>query len=169
MMKAQFFPFFSRPFAGFLFGLLFAPLFVAAANEGDWHTDYGQAMEKAKAENKLVLVEFHGSDWCPPCIELNKKVLGTEAFRELAEQSLVLVNADFPRKKEQPKQQRQHNKELGQRFGLQYFPTVVLLDTDETVLEKLVGFPEGGLKGFLAALKEHLPVEAGTGQNAKEG
>ena len=140
--------------------LLLAPLAALAAQKGDWHTDFSAAMDKAEAENKLVMIEFHGSDWCPPCIQLNEQVLGTEAFLDFAEASLVLVDADFPRKKELSEEQQKHNRELGRRFGLQYFPTIVLVDTEGEVLEKMVGYPEEGLQGFLASLKQHFPSEA---------
>ncbi|NBD38844.1 MAG: thioredoxin fold domain-containing protein [Verrucomicrobia bacterium] len=140
--------------------LLLAPFAALAAKKGDWHTDFSTAMEKAEAENKLVMIEFHGSDWCPPCVKLNEEVLGADPFLQFAEEALVLVDADFPRKKQLSAEQREHNRKLGKRFGLQYFPTVVLLDTEGNVLEKLVGYPEGGLEGFLATLQPHRPVGA---------
>ncbi|NBD37876.1 MAG: thioredoxin fold domain-containing protein [Verrucomicrobia bacterium] len=140
--------------------LLLAPFAALAAEKGDWHTDFSAAMEKAEEENKLVMIEFHGSDWCPPCIKLNEKVLATEAFLAFAEEALVLVSADFPRERQLPAEQREHNRKLGKRLGLQYFPTVVLLDTEGNVLEKLVGYPEEGLEGFLATLQPHRPAGA---------
>ena len=39
-----------------------------------WTTDLDEAFKKAKSENKSVLVEFTGSDWCPPCIAMRKNV-----------------------------------------------------------------------------------------------
>lgn len=128
---------------------------VAAAHAGgkDWHTDYDAAVAKAKEENKILLVEFHGSDWCPPCIKLNNEVLSTEAFKTLADESLVLVNVDFPRKTSLPEAQQEHNNQLAQKFGARYFPTVLLVDTEGKVLDKMVGYPKGGLDGFLSFIK----------------
>jgi thioredoxin-related protein len=128
-----------------LFGLA---LSVHAGKDG-WMSNYDQALSKAKAEGKFVLVEFHGSDWCPPCIKLNKEVLTKEAFKELAEEQLVLVDADFPRKTKLPAEQTAHNEALAGKFGIQYFPTVLIIDGNGKVLDKSVGFPEGGLEGFL--------------------
>jgi thioredoxin-related protein len=134
---------------------------VAAVHAGgkDWLTDYDAAVAKAKAENKILLVEFHGSDWCPPCIKLNNEVLSTDSFKSLANESLVLVNADFPRKTSLPEAQQEHNDELARKFGVRYFPTVLLIDAEGKVLDKMVGFPKGGLDGFLSFIKAQTPSE----------
>mgnify|MGYP006273563579 FL=1 len=145
--------------------LLLVPFAALAAEKGDWHTDFSAAMDRAVAENKLVMIEFHGSDWCPPCVKLNEEVLSTDTFLQFAEEALVLVDADFPRKKQLSAEQREHNRKLGKRFGLQFFPTVVLLDTEGNVLEKLVGYPEEGLEGFLSTLQQHRPAGAAEGES----
>lgn len=120
----------------------------------DWHKNYDDALAKAKAEGKHVLIEFHGSDWCPPCIKLNNEVLTQDAFKQLADEELVLVDADFPRKSELPEGQRAHNEALARKFGIEAFPTVLILDADGQVLDKMVGFPRGGLDGFLGFIKK---------------
>ncbi|MFO7723978.1 MAG: thioredoxin family protein [Oceanipulchritudo sp.] len=137
--------------------LLLAGALSATAGKGDWHTDFDKAINKAKEENKIVLVEFHGSDWCPPCMKLNDEVLSTEAFKDVAEKSLILVNADFPRKEPLPDAQREHNEALAQKLGVQYFPTVVLVDGEGEVLDKMVGFPKDGVDGFLSFIREKAP------------
>ena len=125
----------------------------AQAGEG-WLHDYDKALAEAKAEGKHVLVEFHGSDWCPPCIKLNKEVLSKDAFKSFADEKLVLVDADFPRKKELPADLKAHNMKLAEQFGVQYFPTVLIIDAEGKVLDKMVGFPRGGLEGFLQFIKD---------------
>lgn len=147
------------PFAYALLVLLAGSLNLQGAGK-DWLTDYQAAIEKARAEQKIVLIEFHGSDWCPPCKRLNNEVLSQKAFKDLAGESLVLVDADFPRRSELPAAQREHNEQLARKFGAQYFPTVVLVNPEGQVLDKLVGFPRGGLDGFLNFIKEHLPSES---------
>lgn len=136
-----------------LAGLLFGALNAHAAKDG-WLTNYDEALAKAKAEGKYVLVEFHGSDWCPPCMKLNDEVLTTDAFKELANASLVLVNVDFPRKSELPEAQQAHNKELAGKFGIEGLPTVLVLDGDGKLLDKMVGFPRDGVDGFLKFIKD---------------
>ena len=47
--------------------LVLATAGLVAADE--WQTDYAKALATAKAQNKQVLLDFTGSDWCGPCIE----------------------------------------------------------------------------------------------------
>ena len=62
----------------------------------EWLTDLPKALDKAKAENKMVLMDFTGSDWCPPCKALHKTVLTSPEFEAYAQTNLVLVEVDFP-------------------------------------------------------------------------
>jgi thioredoxin-related protein len=142
-----------------LTALFLLALSVQAGDKSAWLTNLDEAMSKAKAENKIVMIEFHGSDWCPPCIQLNDEILSTAAFKALAESSLVLVNADFPRTVEQPADVKARNQELAGKFGIRGFPTVVLLDSEGDVLDKMVGFPRGGLDGFLSFIQDQVPDE----------
>ena len=142
-----------------LLSLFILSLGAQGASES-WLTDYDKAVSKAKEENKIILVEFHGSDWCPPCIKLNNEVLETDSFKSFADDALVLVNADFPRKTPLADGQREHNEELARKFGVQYFPTVVLLDTEGNMLDKMVGFPKGGLEGFISFVKAKVPSKS---------
>lgn len=139
-------------FIAALTGLLLGALSAHAGKDG-WLTNFDDALSQAKAEGKHILVEFHGSDWCPPCIKLNNEVLTQDAFKSLASSSLVLVDADFPRKTKLSEEQMAHNDELARKFGIQYFPTVVIIDGEGNVQDKIVGFPEGGLEGFVEFIK----------------
>lgn len=64
-----------------------------------WLTDFNKAKIIAKEDNKLILLNFSGSDWCGPCIKLKRDYFGSQTFMDMASEKLVLVNADFPRKK----------------------------------------------------------------------
>ncbi|MFL6542413.1 MAG: thioredoxin family protein, partial [Chthoniobacterales bacterium] len=68
--------------------------------DSEWLTDLDQAQQKAKADNKLVLLDFTGSDWCGWCIKLHREVFAKPEFREYANKNLVLVELDFPRAKQ---------------------------------------------------------------------
>jgi len=138
--------------------LAFATSSLAAGD--NWLTDYDKALAKAKADNKVVMVEFHGSDWCPPCIKLNKEVLKSSDFESFASEHLILVDADFPRKSELPADVKAQNEKLAKQFGIRGFPTIILLDAEENVLGKMVGFPQGGLEGLLSFLRENMPAES---------
>lgn len=128
--------------------LSFASGWLSAA-DGSWLTNYEEALAKAKAEDKVLLIEFHGSDWCPPCMKLNAEVLSQKAFKDYAADALVLLNIDFPRKSPLSDEQRSHNEALAQKFGLQGVPMVVLLDAEGKELDRSVGFPRGGLDEFM--------------------
>lgn len=136
--------------------------FQAAAAEKEWMTDLPKAQEKAKAEKKLVLIDFTGSDWCPPCKSLHKNVFASAEFKEFAEKNLVLVQIDFPRRKEQKEQLKKANRELAKKYDVDGYPTVIVLDSSGKQLEKTVGYSGASAKEYvaqLAKLKESEPGE----------
>jgi protein disulfide-isomerase len=102
----------------------------AAALAADWQTDYARALQMAKAENKRVLLDFTGSDWCPLCMALRKQVFSTPAFRAYADKNLILVEVDYPRRKQQSAELKIQNEKLARDYSIDEkgFPTVVLLD-----------------------------------------
>ena len=65
----------------------------------NWQNNMEKAQEQAKAENKNILLNFAGSDWCGPCIILNKEIFDSEVFEQYSNDHLILVKADFPRLK----------------------------------------------------------------------
>jgi thioredoxin-related protein len=105
-----------------------AAVFAATAAEPEWLTDAAKAQAQAKTENKLVLLDFTGSDWCGWCIKLNKEVFNTPEFAEYAKKNLVLVEVDFPRKKKLSAEQKSANEALSKQYGIEGFPTLILLD-----------------------------------------
>jgi thioredoxin-related protein len=120
-----------------------------------WETDFESARAKAAREHKYLLLNFSGSDWCIPCIRMHKEVFGSEVFRQLADSSLVLYNADFPRlKKNQLSKERQkQNESLADRYNPRGdFPLTLLLDTDGNVIRRWDGYAEAGAEGFLQQL-----------------
>jgi protein disulfide-isomerase len=102
----------------------------AGAAAADWQTDYGKALQMAKSQNKQVLLDFTGSDWCGPCIELRKQVFSRPEFRAYADKNLILVEVDYPQRKKQSAELKKQNEKLSQQYGIDEkgFPTVVLLD-----------------------------------------
>ncbi|CAL2092725.1 thioredoxin family protein [Tenacibaculum sp. 190524A05c] len=99
----------------------------------NWQPTLQDAIEKSKDENKLILVYFTGSDWCGPCINLDKNLFHTEKFRKFSEEHLVLYMADFPRNKDLvSKENRKINKQLSEKYGQSSFPTILLIDNTGT-------------------------------------
>lgn len=93
-----------------------------------WLTDYSSAIEEAESTEKNILLVFSGSDWCAPCIRLKKEVFFSAEFSQYSK-TLVLLNADFPRKRVKNKDLIKHNEALAERFNPNgAFPLVVLLD-----------------------------------------
>jgi protein disulfide-isomerase len=109
----------------------------AGAAELEWLTDLSKAQAKAKAENKLVMLDFTGSDWCGWCIKLNKDVFSKPEFAEYAKKNLVLVEVDFPRKKKLSDGQQKANQALGQKYKIKGYPTIVVLDKEGTKVGEL--------------------------------
>lgn len=115
-----------------------APLAAAA----DWQTDYAKALDTAKRENKRIFLDFTGSDWCGPCIQLKKQVFSRPEFINYAEKNLVLVEVDYPQRKEQSPALVKQNERLAKQYGIEEkgFPTLVLLDPSGKVVRELSGY-----------------------------
>lgn len=122
------------------------------AAELEWLTDLPKAQAKAKAEKKDVLINFTGSDWCGFCIKLQKEVFTTDEFKEFATKNFVLVELDFPRKKELSADLKAANKKLQDQYQVKGFPTLVLLDGDGKKVGQMVGYGGGGFKAVIEKL-----------------
>ena len=124
--------------------------FAVHAAEG-WTDNYEKAIAQAKAENKLVLADFTGSDWCGWCIKLKAEVFDKDEFKAAAPKSFVLLELDYPQKKELPEALRKQNEKLQEQFQIEGFPTILLLDADGKVMAR-TGYQEGGPAKYV----EHL-------------
>ena len=105
-----------------------ATVLTASTAELNWLTDAAKAQAQAKAENKIVLLDFTGSDWCGWCIKLNKEVFSTPEFAKYAKKNLVLVEVDFPHRKKLSDAQKRANEALSNKYGIEGYPTLILLD-----------------------------------------
>lgn len=139
--------------------ILFFALIFLGSPQG-WLTDLKQAEMVARKENKLILLNFSGSDWCGPCIKLEKEIFDNEAFKTYSAGKLVLVNADFPRLKKNQLSASQValNETMAETYnktGL--FPLTLLLDANGHVLRKWEGRPAKDAESFIALL--NAPVK----------
>ena len=114
-----------------------------------WSTNYDESLKKAATENRMVLLEFTGSDWCPPCKKQAADVFAQPAFEEFANANLVPVKLDFPRRAEQSEEQKTANQALAQKYKVEGFPTVILLDSKGAELAREVGYGGGGVPAFI--------------------
>jgi thioredoxin-related protein len=134
-------------------GFLLAFTFVATIARGtEWQTDYEQALAAAKDARKCVLLDFTGSDWCPPCIEMKKAVFAKADFLNYAQQNLILVEIDYPRSKTLPDNIVKQNERLKRQYGIDQkgYPTVVLLSPDGKILGELGGYGGEGPADIIA-------------------
>ena len=123
------------------------------AAELTWQTDFTQASQQAAQEHKYILLDFTGSDWCPWCIKMDKEVFNQSQFSDFALKNLVLVKLDFPRKAAQSPTEKSQNEELAKKFGIEGFPTYVLLDPSGKEVRRQVGYLQGGATAFIDWLK----------------
>ncbi len=137
-----------------MLGLIAAwTLSQAGAAELNWMTDLPKAQAKAKTEHKLVMMDFTGSDWCGWCKKLNAEVFSQPEFATYAQKSLVLMEVDFPRKKEQSDALKKANQDLQEKFKIEGYPTIIVLNGDGKKVGEL-GYMPGGPKAFIAELEK---------------
>ena len=120
----------------FLLGVLILAQLVYASTWDD-------TKAQAKQENKLILLKFSGSDWCGPCIQLQKVIFDDPVFEQFAHEKLVLFKADFPRlkKNQLPKEQQAINDQLAETYNPEgEFPCMVLIDAQGNTLRKWHGY-----------------------------
>lgn len=126
--------------------------FFASAQAGDnWGTDFKQAQNIAAKQGKVMLLDFTGSDWCGWCIQLKKEVFSQQAFIEYAQEHLVLMQVDFPRKKAQSQKVKEQNRALAEKYGIRGYPTIVLLSPAGEFMQQ-TGYQSGGAEAYV----EHL-------------
>jgi thioredoxin-related protein len=106
----------------------------------DWQYNFDEAKKMAGEQDKNIIIVFSGSDWCAPCIKLDKNIWQSEVFKKEADNEWVIVRADFPRKKANilTKEQTDHNRKLAEKYNVEgSFPLVVILDKNGKVIGKM--------------------------------
>lgn len=117
-----------------------------------WETDVFKALEKAKAEDKRILLNFTGSDWCGFCVALEERIFSKKEFKDYAEEELVLVFVDAPRGIELSEWQQTHNEALRIGFNIEGFPRIILL-TPELHLSLVTGYQDLSPEDYVKHLK----------------
>jgi len=141
--------------------VLFVFLFTSCNNgqsssdKLNWNGNLEKAVEQAKKENKTVLVNFTGSDWCIWCKRLSSEVFQQKEFEEYAKKSLVLVMLDFPKDIEQTQEIKEYNNTLAQKYGIQGFPTILLIDGQGKLVAQ-TGYQPGGAVKYVEHIKSYL-------------
>lgn len=135
--------------------LVFVALFLAVPAHAElaWLSDFKLAQQQVKSGQRLLLMDFTGSDWCGWCIKLKKEVFSQPEFQTYAAKNLVLMEVDFPRAKQISPATKSQNEDLAQQYNVQGFPTILVLNAEGKTVGQL-GYMEGGPKVFIAALEK---------------
>jgi len=129
-----------------------APFEPPPAEPVTWLTDFGAAKKAAADRRVPILASFSGSDWCSWCMRLDEEVFSRDEFKTFANDSLVLFVADFPARKEQPEDVKRQNRALAKEYGVEGYPTVLLLDATGRKLAK-TGYRQGGAEAYVEHIK----------------
>lgn len=134
------------------------------SQESKWLTDYNEAAKISKETKKPILAFFTGSDWCGWCKRLEKEVLITNEFNQWANENVVLLKLDFPRKTKLSKELRVQNYGLQRAFGVSGYPAMVLLnpgqgENSRKNLKELgrTGYVTGGPNKWIKSIDKYLP------------
>ncbi len=141
--------------------ILISLVFVSCKSPGSdnlsWEEKLETALSKAQNENKFVLVNFTGSDWCIWCQRLNNEVFSQKEFENFAKEYLVLVKIDFPKNIEQSNETKLYNQKLLQQFGVEGFPTIFILDKNGNIKLR-TGYLPGGTANYINHLKDYMQL-----------
>jgi thioredoxin-related protein len=115
-------------------------LFSICSFAQDWKENYDDALVSSSSGGKPIILVFAGSDWCAPCIKLEKTIWQSEEFIVYSKENFILYKADFPRKRANRLSEnlKQQNAALAKRFNSKgHFPLVVILNSEEKVLGEM--------------------------------
>jgi len=127
---------------------------AAAIRAAGWTEDYAAALAQARQEHRQLLLDFTGSDWCVWCHKIDAEVFSRPEFAAYARQHFILVKLDFPKSRPLPDAVKQQNARLKARFKVRGYPTIIVLDADETMRFEQEGYVPGGPRAFIAAIEK---------------
>jgi thioredoxin-related protein len=124
------------------------------AREATWLTGFNEASDQAARENKLLLLDFTGSDWCGWCQKLDAETFSRPEFRDYAGKNLVLVRVDFPMHKSQSDELKEANRALKDQYAVRGYPTVLVVKPSGTVMWEQRGYAPGGPNAMINAVNQ---------------
>lgn len=121
--------------------------------EAEWIEDYDVALQQAGEQDKVVLINFTGSDWCGWCKKLVSEVFSKPEFADYANENLVLLKLDFPTTfKQLPQEIQAKRLQLQEKYGVKGYPTILLTDSQGDVIAQ-TGYQEGGAGEYVKHLQ----------------
>lgn len=109
----------------------------SAESSGVWLDSYETAIAQSQQTGKPILADFTGSDWCHWCVKLKQDVFVTDSFQAWANENVILLELDYPKRSPQSADLKQQNQQLASRYGVNSYPTVLLIDGNGQVIGKL--------------------------------
>jgi len=131
----------------------------------NWFVNLEKALEKAKEEDKAVLINFTGSDWCGWCFKIRDEILVKPEFRDFANKNIILVELDFPKRIKQTDEVKAYNRKLMNKYKIQGFPSIVLLDKNGNRLSgkddkgntiNRTGYQYGGAENYVKHIQTFI-------------
>jgi len=135
-----------------ILGIYMAIILGAGAQTSTWSEDFAKSAALAKTSGKFMLLDFSGSDWCSWCKKLDKEVFRQTEFKEYAADHLVTILIDSPRSRTLKKETLEQNEHLMRKYGIQGFPTIILLSPDGELAGQ-TGYQYGGAEKYVEHLK----------------
>ena len=127
-------------------------------NEQGWYENYAEALQIARKKKLPVLINLSGSDWCGYCIRLDKAVFSQQEWKDYASGNLVLLEIDFPRRKEQSSALKKQNLAVRDHYKVEGYPAVILLDSSGKLMAQ-TGYKPGGVEKYISHIKELVKTE----------
>ena len=109
----------------------------------NWMSNYQAALVKGKQEQKLILLNVTGSDWCAPCQLLEKEVFSTSEFKAFIAKNFIPVTIDFPAKLKLSADLTQQNEALQKQFAMETPPTLIVITAEGKEIGRVVGYKAG--------------------------
>ena len=116
----------------------------------EWLTDYQLALQQAASQNKRLLLDFTGSDWCQWCMKTDADIFSKREFMDYAAKNFVLVKLDYPQRMILPDETKAQNERMRTQFNITGYPTLIVLDKNGAELGRMSGYYEGGPSTYLA-------------------
>lgn len=131
---------------------------AVGADEG-WIVDFQEAQKRAAEEGKSILMEFTGSDWCPPCKKLKSEVLDKEVFQTKAPEHFILLKLDNPRdKSHQSEEEIAQYQKLSAEYKVRGVPTIILADPQGKPFAQMVGYGGEPAEAYTKRLTDQIAV-----------
>ncbi len=100
-----------------------------------------EALVEAAKSDKLVFIDVY-ADWCMPCKILEKDVFSVAEVGNYMNKNFVNIKLDHD---------NESNKKLIKKYKVTALPTLLFLDKDGELVQKIVGMKD--VKGFLSTAK----------------